>query len=397
MKAMKIKLFPNENQILEIKKNADATRYIYNRTLALKKYAYKKFNLKLSAYTLHKRITRWKQRHEWLQEPSIQCLQQCVLDMDKAYKSFFKGGGYPRFKSKKFSNQNFRFAQSVKVDFEQKKVYLPKIGWVRFRGGQEWCKSLEPKSTTVSLNKDGTIFCSVLYHYDNSNDVVVPQLKTTVGIDVGITNFLAKSDGELIKSPDFQKDLSKLDRIYKKFSSQKKGSKRKEKTKLFLNRQFKKIHNLKMNFLHHVSKKLAENYETIFREDLKVKNMSRTAAGTLAEPGKKVAQKRGLNRSILQQSWGEYFRLLEYKVLDRKGKVVSVDAKHTSQKCNSCGHVAKENRSKEEFECVVCGYTDHADINAARNIIFRGFEKEKEVNGTNQVVIQENKKCFVSV
>ena len=112
----------------------------------------------------------------------------------------------------------------------------------------------------------------------------------------------------------------------------------------------------------------------IVMEDLKIRNMSKSASGTIEEPGRKVAQKSGLNRSILDQGWGEFRRQLEYKQGWRGGMVVYVDPKYTSQTCPICGHQAKENRlTQEEFRCLECFFEDNADSVASQNILSRGL------------------------
>jgi putative transposase len=118
----------------------------------------------------------------------------------------------------------------------------------------------------------------------------------------------------------------------------------------------------------------AENQGIVVVEDLKIKNMTKSAKGTEEKPGKQVAQKKGLNRAITQQSWGLFFELLEYKVKARGGQFVKVDPRHTSQTCNCCGHVSSENRLKQEkFVCTACGHRANADVNAAKNIRDRGI------------------------
>ena len=108
-------------------------------------------------------------------------------------------------------------------------------------------------------------------------------------------------------------------------------------------------------------------------EKLKIKNMTKSAIGTLKEP-KKSSGKRGLNRAITQQSWGVFFEMLKYKAQRKGGEVIEIDPKFTSQKCSCCGHVSKENRkSQDKFVCTACGHSANADINASKNILARGI------------------------
>ena len=129
----------------------------------------------------------------------------------------------------------------------------------------------------------------------------------------------------------------------------------------------------------------AENQGIAVVEDLKIKNMTKSAKGTKETLGKKVKQKKGLNRAITQQSWGMFFALLEYKLQERGGELIKVDPKHTSQTCNKCGHVSKENRkSQSKFECESCGHSDNSDVNRTKNILARGIHG---INASLQIAV----------
>ncbi|HAH5580879.1 TPA: IS200/IS605 family element transposase accessory protein TnpB, partial [Escherichia coli] len=133
------------------------------------------------------------------------------------------------------------------------------------------------------------------------------------------------------------------------------------------------IANIRRDYLHKVTTTVSKNHAMIVIEDLKVSNMSKSAAGTVSQPGRNVRAKSGLNRSILDQGWYEMRRQLAYKQLWRGGQVLAVPPAYTSQRCACCGHTAKENRlSQSKFRCQVCGYTANADVNGARNILAAG-------------------------
>lgn len=123
--------------------------------------------------------------------------------------------------------------------------------------------------------------------------------------------------------------------------------------------------------LHKLSTQLIDNYGVLVLEDLKLKNMTRSAKGSIEEPGKQVKAKSGLNRSILDAGMGMFGTMLEYKAEWYGRTLVKVDTKYTSQECNACGHVDKESRKREKFKCTSCGHEAHADLNAAKNILAR--------------------------
>ncbi|OSK01498.1 putative transposase B, IS609, partial [Escherichia coli SHECO001] len=146
-----------------------------------------------------------------------------------------------------------------------------------------------------------------------------------------------------------------------------------QKQKRKIQRLHSRIANIRRDYLHKVTTTVSKNHAMIVIEDLKVSNMSKSAAGTVSQPGRNVRAKSGLNRSILDQGWYEMRRQLEYKQLWRGGQVLAVPPAYTSQRCACCGHTAKENRlSQSKFRCQVCGYTANADVNGARNILAAG-------------------------
>lgn len=370
MKAVKVRLYPNKEQKQTISSQIGAVRYVYNRTLALRINAYKKFGLKVGKFYLIKHITKLKSREKtsWLKDADSQALQQSVVHMDNAYKHFFKGSGYPQFKSKHNSRQSFQYPQRVKI--ENNKVYLPKVGWVKCKGLRD---DINGKIKTVTVNYEAYQYhASILF----DNTTVEAPSNTNgkfVGIDVGISLVVADSNGNRIKPLNLIKELNKLRKKAQQLSRKKKGSNNRTKAKTKIAKQNLHIANMRKDFLHKLSRQYSEN-QTVVVEDLKIKNMIKTAKGTTEKPSKNIKAKRGLNRLITQQSWGMFFELLEYKLKDNGGKLIKVNPQFTSQICNKCGHIDKENRqSQSKFVCTSCGHTANADINASKNILARGI------------------------
>ena len=370
LKALKVRLYPNNTQKQIIASQIGAVRYVYNRTLALRINAYKKFGLKVGKFDLIKHITKLKNKDNtsWLKEADSQALQQSVANMDSAYKHFFKGGGYPKFKSKHHSRQSFQYPQRVKI--ENNKVYLPKVGWVKCKGLRD---DIVGKIKTVTVSYEAYQYhASILFDIENSK----PKINTNnkiVGIDVGVSLVIADSNGKKVKPLELVRELSKLRIKAQQLSRKKKGSKNRAKAKAKIAKQNLHIANMRKDFLHKLSKQYSEN-QTVVVEDLKIKNMTKATKGTVEKPSKNAKAKRGLNRSITQQSWGMFFELLEYKLKENGGKLIKIDPRYTSQTCNKCGHISKENRqSQSKFVCSSCGHTANADINASKNILDRGI------------------------
>jgi putative transposase len=187
---------------------------------------------------------------------------------------------------------------------------------------------------------------------------------------MGISRFYTCSDGTFCEPLNaFRKVEKKLAREQRKLSRKKEFSRNWKKQKAKVNKVYRKIRDVRLDFLHKHSTVLAGSYGRIYAEDLQVKNMSGSARGTREEPGKNVRAKSGLNKSILDQGWSEFMRQLGYKLSWRGRELVKVPAHHTSQTCSGCSHVSKTNRrSQSRFVCEACGLEMNADHNAALNI-----------------------------
>ncbi|WP_303964402.1 transposase, partial [Succinatimonas hippei] len=204
------------------------------------------------------------------------------------------------------------------------------------------------------------------------------NLNTAIGIDMGVKRFLTLSDGNFIESLETKlKPLeTKIALLQRRIKHKVKGSNNIKKAYIKLALLHKKKADIRNNFLHQVSTLLVKNHDLIVIEDLKIKNMSKSAQGTIDNPSKNVKAKSGLNRSILNEAWRKFFTYLEYyleyKLKLKGGILIKVDPKHTSQTCIQCGHISKESRKEQAiFKCVKCGYETNADVNAAQNILRR--------------------------
>ncbi|MHB5535482.1 RNA-guided endonuclease InsQ/TnpB family protein, partial [Klebsiella pneumoniae] len=197
---------------------------------------------------------------------------------------------------------------------------------------------------------------------------------SAVGLDTGVSKLATLSDGTVFEPVNsFKQNQSRLARLQRQLARKVKFSANWKKQKARISRLHSHIANIRRDYLHKVTTTVSKNHAMIVIEDLKVSNMSKSAAGTVDEPGRNVASKSGLNRAILDQGWYEMRRQLEYKQRWRGGEVLAVNPAYTSQKCACCGHTAKENRqSQAKFVCTVCGYEANADANGARNILAAG-------------------------
>jgi len=370
LKAQKVRLYPNKEQQQIISSQIGGARYVYNRALALRKFAYSKFGLKIGKFALINHITKLKKREKtsWLKEIDSQAIQQSIANMDKAYQHFFKGAGYPKFKSRHHSRQSYQYPQRVKI--EGNKVFLPKVGWVKCKGLR---KEFVGKIKTVTVSYEAYQYHASILVDIEEKEIIINHNSKAVGIDVGVSLVVADSNGNKVKPLDLMRELKKLRTKAQQLSRKKKGSNNRAKAKAKIAKQNLRIANMRKDFLHKLSLQYSEN-QTVVVEDLKIKNMTKATKGTVEKPSKNASAKRGLNRIITQQSWGLFFELLEYKLKEKGGQLIKVDPKYTSQTCNECGYISKENRkSQEKFVCTACGHTANADINASKNILDRGI------------------------
>ena len=317
-------------------------------------------------------LSLWKQSEEYgfLREVHSQPLQQTLKDLDRAWRDGFdKNQPLKRLPcpKRKYQHTSFRYPQGVKLD--NRRIYLPKIGWVGFFKSRE--VEGKVKNATVSFQA-GHWYVSVQVEMERPEPV--HPSTADVGIDLGVANFAALSSG-ITYAPlnAYRKHQARLARAQRALARKVKFSANWRRQKRKIQRLHHKIACCRQDFLHKTSTAISENQAVVFIEDLQVRNMSRSAAGTQEQPGRHVRAKAGLNTSILDQGWGEFVRQLDYKLGWKGGMLVKVPPQHTSQTCSACGHVSPDNRPTQAvFHCRACGHTEHADTNAAKNIRARG-------------------------
>lgn len=350
---------------------AGACRFVFNRALARQNENHEAGNKYIPYGKMASWLVEWKNATEtqWLKDSPSQPLQQSLKDLERAYKNFFrKRAAFPRFK-KRGQNDAFRYPQGVKLDQENSRIFLPKLGWMRYRNSRQVTGVV--KNVTVSQSC-GKWYISIQTESEVSTPV--HPSASMVGLDAGVAKLATLSDGTVFEPVNsFQKNQKTLARLQRQLSRKVKFSNNWQKQKRKIQRLHSCIANIRRDYLHKVTTAVSKNHAMIVIEDLKVSNMSKSAAGTVSQPGRNVRAKSGLNRSILDQGWYEMRRQLEYKQLWRGGQVLAIPPAYTSQRCACCGHTAKENRqTQSKFVCQVCGYTENADINGARNILAAG-------------------------
>ncbi|EAB7503660.1 IS200/IS605 family element transposase accessory protein TnpB [Salmonella enterica subsp. enterica serovar Hermannswerder] len=371
LQAFKFQLRPDGQQEREMRRFTGSCRFVFNRALALQNENYEAGNKFIPYTKMASWLVEWKNSPEmqWLKDAPSQPLQQSLKDLERAYTNFFqKRAAFPRFK-KRGQNDAFRYPQGVKLDQKNSRIFLPKLGWLRYRNSRQVTGIV--KNVTVSQSC-GKWYISIQTESEVSTPV--HPSASMVGLDAGVAKLATLSDGTVFEPVNsFKKNQKKLAALQRELSRKVKFSNNWQKQKRKIQRLHSRIANIRRDYLHKVTTTISKKHAMIVIEDLKVSNMSRSAAGTVSQPGRNVRAKSGLNRSILDQGWYEMRRQLEYKQLWRGGQVLAVPPAYTSQRCACCGHTAKENRlSQSRFVCQACGYTANADVNGARNILAAG-------------------------
>ncbi|SPS02616.1 RNA-guided endonuclease InsQ/TnpB family protein [Cupriavidus taiwanensis] len=373
LQAFKYELMPNGEQQRNMRRYAGSCRFVYNKALALQKLRYELGEKKLGYAGLCKQLTAWRNSTEtvWLADAPVHPLQQTLKDLGRAYANFFaKRADFPRFKKKGLGDR-FRYPdpKQIKLDQSNSRIFLPKLGWLRYRNSRDVLG--EVRNATVS-HSGGKWFVSI--QTERKVERPVPKPTSAIGIDLGIARFATMSDGTFLAPLNsFRKHEARLRRAQRAMSHKTKFSSNWKKAKARIQRIHAHIGDARLDYLHKATTTISENQAMVCIEDLKVRNMSKSAAGTTVQPGKNVRAKSSLNKAILDQGWYEFRRQLEYKLVWNGGWLVAVPPQHTSRTCPCCGHVSAENRhSQASFACVACGYENHADVVGAINILARG-------------------------
>ena len=378
LQAFKYELIPTGEQLRDMRRFAGSCRFVFNKALALQTANYEAGNKFIRYVGMANLLPAWKSEFPWLKESPSQALQHSLKNLDRAFTNFFeKRTYYPHFKKRGYGD-SVRFPQGFKLDQTNDRVFLPKLGWVRYRNSREVLGVV--KNVTVS-NRSGKWFVSIQTERKVEQPVAHGD---AVGIDMGVVRFATLSDGTVYPSINiFKRYAADLRKAQQAMSRKKKFSNNWKKARSRVQELHVRIANARRDYLHKTSTTISNNHAMVVVEDLQVSSMSRSAAGSVEQPGRNIRAKSGLNRSILDQGWAEFRRQLEYKMLWVGGLLLAVPPQNTSSTCPRCGHVSKENRkSQAVFACVECGFNQNADLVGAINVLRAGHARLAcEVNG----------------
>lgn len=371
-RAIKIRLYPNKQQEQDINKLLGCYRFVYNHMLALKQKEYNENKINLTLKELSKYFygtLRKDEKYSWLKEQNTKVMSQSIRQMLTAYNKFFKlHTGFPKFKTKK-DKQSALFsikAISKRNTFEQRKITLTQsFKDIKFRCSDLYFKRLRTykgniRSATISKTKSGNYSLSILIDIPQDEIVKFKQTGESVGIDLGVKDFVITSDGEVFENKHFlKKQENKIKKLQKQLSRKVKGSNNRNRARIKLAKAFEHLVNQRENYIHSVVNELLRYYDTICMEDLNVSGMLKN---------------HNLAKAIQEVGFYRFKTVLLDKSTNNGKKVVFVDRFYPSSKtCSCCGYKNQSLKLSDRFwTCPECGTKHNRDINAAKNILTEG-------------------------
>lgn len=388
---MRFRLYPTPVQEEGLRGHCVQARFVWNLALEQTNWYRPEWGPTPGYVAQSAQLTEARAASEWLAAGSFTVQQQALRDFAQAMKYWWAGThGRPTWR-KKGRREGFRIVAVKRghvrrLNRRAAEVFVPKVGWVRFRLTRPLPRGA--KSYRVTLDPMGRWHIGFALKPEPIKRI---STGAAVGVDRGVVNTLATSDGQLLHVPELTlRERAHLVRLQRRLARRKKGSRRREQARRAVARLRAREADRAKDWIEKTTTSLVRDYDLVAIEDLRVTAMTRSARGSIAAPGRHVAAKSGLNRQILGRRWSLFARRLCEKATLAEVVVVKVDPVNTSRRCRACGHVAAENRkSQAVFGCVACGHVAHADVNAALNILAAG----RAVTAHGEAVVVASMNC----
>lgn len=358
-KRLRVKLYPTRNQIEMLENHFDGYRYCYNLCLEYKQHLYKYYKINISGFDLAKELFQIRKESDWIINCKAECIRESALNVDKTYKNFFKGKGYPKFKSKK-GIQSFTAYQSTNCKNNTLKFFKNKIKFKTSDYYNELLETHKIKQCTFKRDLCGDYWATFLIKIEDVK--ILPKSENTIGIDLGIKDLIITSEGQVFENKKFlQFNYYKLRRLQRKFAKTKKGGQNREKLRIKIAKLNRKICRQKEHYYHQITNELLRDNQTIVMETLNVKGMM---------------EEKKLSRNISDASWGLLTQMLEYKAKWYGRELIKINQWFPSSKtCSNCGNVKETLLLSERiYKCEVCKTEIDRDLNASINIKNSGIK-----------------------
>lgn len=372
------RLYPDDSAVAQLHAHVRDARFVFNLGLEQRSMwseTRRHYTQKVNMATQMRELAEARQAADWLRAGSSVVQQGALRDLDRAFQNFFAGkSGYPSWRKASDPKQSFVVRDLTVKRLSRKwgAVLVPKVGFVRFRLTRDWTAVQAATSARVTLHNGQWHVAFTTPPGPKLN----PNTGEMVGIDRGVANSLATSDGEFHHAPSLTPgEQRRFVALQRRLARQAKGSKRREHTKTQLARLRTRLNNRRTDWVEQTTTSLARRYDLVVIEDLNTRGMTRKPKPKLdsEKPGvflpNGAKAKAGLNKAILASQWGRVKQRLAHKT-----NIGKVNPRNTSRECSNpeCRHIAENNRkSQAEFVCGECGHAEHADVNAAKNILER--------------------------
>jgi putative transposase len=361
----------------------DLQRELYNAALEERRGAWKWNRRAVSYFDQSKELTELRQLRPDILRFGVTVCRGTIRRLDLAFNGFFarwqagEKPGFPRFRGPgSFDSVQWGDTNGWALNEDTKRLRLHGIGEVKVK----LHRPIKGTPKAITIRREGRRFWVSVQCVDVAAEPL-PATGASVGIDLGVGNLVATSDGRLIQGPRFaRRGQAGLEKAQRDLSTKVAGSKRRRRAKHRVAAHHRKIANRRRDFHHQVSRQLVNDHDLIVYEDLKIKNMTRRPKprpdGNGGHQANGARAKSGLNRSIHDAGWGALRAMIIYKAESAGREVIAVDPRNTSRTCASCGHVSSGNRHGAVFRCARCGLEAHADVNAATNILRAGRARQ---------------------